>query len=1223
MKKVLFTLIAFLTTMIGIAQASPCYTFPEGAFAVGLSSTGAWYAPNIYMPYSPDTCTWNSTTGAGTWLTNGKEVSSASASYSTTYKLGYSYYTPVLKADDVTYQYGGGYTGSSTFGRVYNGSGSYSYLTPARLFDLSSTTGVSQASSNQYSLMSSFKASANNKMGEFFNNTDVMCIDEITFSVTANKSGATVADLFPTTDAHVVATIYPAVIKNVDGKISNTADFSKPIASTTLTQENLSDISTVGAGVLVWKLEKPISIDGAFVIEVTEMKESGCLFYFRADKSATNTTSYYYNESTSKYTFPSSTSGYGPNFVFSVHAFFPALYKDNVETDTINAETESIAVTIHSNVDPKDVAIDMPDWITLDNIIYTSDKYKASEPITLNFKLAETTETREGTITIDNKGKKISYTVKQEAAAPAPDPVITFVSPVGAERSITVGLNAAGTVGVDWGDGVITEQTTTQAYDGWDGSVSFTGTPAGEGIVKIYADGLIYLGANGKFNEDKSDIPNGITSIDLTKAVDLEELLLNVNKLDSIDLSQNTKLTSLNIANNMFSDIDLSANTALTSLTANNNNFETLDISKNTALTTLYINANKFKAVDFTANTVLKSIYAQENEIESVVIGPNEAKGHTMNFSNNKLTSFTLADVANISTSYIYLRNNQLADSSVVLPTAVKRMWLDGNNFTLAGLYAYKAMATQTFTYATTFATEFAQAPLAITSEEGVIDLSAQAKLGESATTFTWITAANDTLVEGTDYTVVDGVFTFMTSNDSIRCYLTNAELPNFTAAVPYVTTWTSVTAAPALVPAITMTGTVGAERTISVGTKTVGDKVMLDWGDGKVIEQTISTDMWGDPAPAEFTGTPVGEGAIKIYGDAITYIEAVGKLTEGEILNAITAIDVTKATALEELYLNMNKLSSIDLSQNAALKTLNIASNLFETIDVAANPALASLTADANFLTSIDLSKNPALATVVLSNNQIAELDFSNNPLLKTATCLNNVLTSVNLGKNTAKNHTLQFGGNKLASISLEGLENFSGTYLRLRDNFFASADSIKLPGKIKQLWVDGNALNLVELYALKSKATTLTYATAGMFTSEFAQVPFALDETYPADAPVDLSSQAKLGEAATTFVWKNAAGDVLVEGVDYTVENGVFTFITANDSIRCYLSNAELANFTDAVPYVTTWISVQHATGIKNVNTTDMMNSNAIYNLNGVRVNKDYNGIIIRNGKRFINKK
>ena len=1211
MKKVLFTFIAALLTCSSLWAAdevAPTYMFPEGTFFTGYNNKGGLLAPYFFMP-GAETYVFT-TNEAGAWQA-GDVTATDVNSFDAKYVFGYSGNSgnpiPTVTIGETSYQYG---SGSSTEGskvaRV--ASPNFNLMTSGMTF----AAGKSATMVAKIAGVTDYYVYMPNKAGQ------VMRVKSVSIPITTNNNGddKTTKALFPDESAHMCVQLFNASFtRNADwtttkakGSKELTPKYTATIANFTPNSDSKQYVGSINV-----VFEDIVDIVGPFVVVLSDFESMGAETRLFCDKAQSNTTQYHKGGK-----FYQTTSGY----LVSVDAMFPGVLNAGKTEFQFAAKEGKDTIAFYTNKKPEDLKIQVPEWLTY-TVAYQEDKFNVSSQVYLCLEAAENTVdlVRNGEIIIDNYGMKLNYAVQQEAAAPAPDPVITFVSPVGAERSITVGLNAAGTVGVDWGDGVITEQTTTQAYDGWDGSVSFTGTPAGEGIVKIYADGLIYLGANGKFNEDKSDIPNGITSIDLTKAVDLEELLLNVNKLDNIDLSQNAKLTSLNIANNMFSDIDLSANTALTSLTANNNNFETLDISKNTALTTLYINANKFKAVDFTANTVLKSIYAQENEIESVVIGPNEAKGHTMNFSNNKLTSFSLADAANITTSYIYLRNNQLADSSVVLPTAVKRMWLDGNNFTLAGLYAYKAMATQTFTYATTFATEFAQAPLAITSEEGVIDLSAQAKLGESATAFTWITAANDTLVEGTDYTVVDGVFTFMTSNDSIRCYMTNAELPNFTDKVPYVTTWTSVEAV--LVPVITMTGTVGAERTISVGTKTVGDKVMLDWGDGNVIEQTITTDMWDEPAPAEFTGTPAGEGAIKIYGDAITYIEAVGRLTDGDIPNAITSIDVTKATALQELYLNMNKLSSIDLSQNTALKTLNIASNLFETIDLSANAELTSLTADANNLTSINLSKNPAITTVVLSNNQIAELDFSNNPLLKTATCLNNVLTSVNLGKNTAKNHTLQFGGNKLASISLEGLENFSGTYLRLRDNFFASAESIKLPGKIKQLWVDGNALNLVELYALKSKATTLTYATAGMFTSEFAQVPFALDETYPADAPVDLSSQAMLGEAATTFVWKNAAGDVLVEDVDYTVENGVFTFITANDSIRCYLSNAELANFTDAVPYVTTWISVQHATGIKNVNTTDMMNSNAIYNLNGVRVNKDYNGIIIRNGKRFINKK
>ncbi len=169
-----------------------------------------------------------------------------------------------------------------------------------------------------------------------------------------------------------------------------------------------------------------------------------------------------------------------------------------------------------------------------------------------------------------------------------------------------------------------------------------------------------------------------------------------------------------------------------------------------------------------------------------------------------------------------------------------------------------------------------------------------------------------------------------------------------------------------------------------------------------------------------------------------------------------------------------------------------------------------------------MDLSKNVALTTVTLSNNKLTTLDFTNNPLIKTFTVLNNELTAVTFGVNTTKNHTIQFGGNKLTGIDLTGFTTYSGTYLRLRDNNISNAADIILPGTINQLWADGNALSLSELYALKSKAKTLTYAT--LFESEQAQQPYAIAESIEVNGTVDLSSQAKLGETATNFVWKNA---------------------------------------------------------------------------------------------------
>ncbi|MBQ8064615.1 MAG: hypothetical protein IJ200_03040, partial [Prevotella sp.] len=146
-----------------------------------------------------------------------------------------------------------------------------------------------------------------------------------------------------------------------------------------------------------------------------------------------------------------------------------------------------------------------------------------------------------------------------------------------------------------------------------------------------------------------------------------------------------------------------------------------------------------------------------------------------------------------LATSFVYLRDNELTE--LELPSTVRRIWVDGNNFTLAQLYALKSLASQTFTYATLFTKENAQAPLEITSEGGKVDLSEQAKLGETATVFTWKDAEGNALAEGTDYTAENGVFTFLKALTGIHCEMTNAEFPLFTAEKPYKTTAIDVVA--------------------------------------------------------------------------------------------------------------------------------------------------------------------------------------------------------------------------------------------------------------------------------------------------------------------------------------------------------------------------------------------------------------------------------------------
>ena len=784
-------------------------------------------------------------------------------------------------------------------------------------------------------------------------------------------------------------------------------------------------------------------------------------------------------------------------------------------------------------------------------------------------------------------------------ADPVAEPAIKFTAGA-AERTITLGLSAAGKVSVDWGNGEKVEQEATAAYDGSNG-LEFTGTPSGE--VKIYAEGINYLQAFTKYAAGVDVITDGITAIDLSKATTITELDLHQNNLTAVDLSKLTALTSLNIGVNDFTTIDLSANTELTSIdlsnSKNNGVLETIDLSKNTKLTKVVLSGNKLKTLDFTANPLIKTFMVLDNQLTSVIFGENTAAKHTIQFGGNKLTTLDLTQFTTFDGTYLRVRDNDLTE--IKLPGQIKQLWADGNNFTLAQLYALKNQA-QTLTYATTFTKPQAQAPYVIDKviESGdAIDLSSQAKLGETETVFTWINKA-DTLKAGTDYTVENGVFTFLTAQDSLYCVMTNTELP----LIKYTTTATRVVVLPV---AIKLTAG-NVERSITVGLSDAGI-VKVDWGNGELIKKIAAAAYDGWDNALEFTGTPSGE--VKIYGENINYLQSFTKYADGAtvITDGITAIDLSKATTITELDLHQNNLTTVDLSKLTALTSLNIGVNDFTTIDLSALTELVSLDITNGKLTELDLSKNTKLTKVVLSGNKLQTLDFTNNPLIRTFTVLNNELTNVTIGANTAKGHTFQFGGNKLTSFSLKDATDLATSYVYLRDN---SLTSLELPSNVKRIWVDGNAFTLAQLADLKRLATqTFTYAST--FTKPQAQAPYAIAESVKVGETIDLSSQALLGETATEFVWINKA-DTLKAGTDYNVENGVFTFLTAQDSLYCEMTNAELP----AIKYTTTATKVEaEATGIQ---TIQMKGIEKVYNLKGQRIAAPVKGLYIRNGKKYV---
>lgn len=183
------------------------------------------------------------------------------------------------------------------------------------------------------------------------------------------------------------------------------------------------------------------------------------------------------------------------------------------------------------------------------------------------------------------------------------------------------------------------------------------------------------------------------------------------------------------------------------------------------------------------------------------------------------------------------------------------------------------------------------------------------------------------------------------------------------------------------------------------------------------------------------------GSTSVKLY-------DAEGNLTgyDGGT-GCLTALDVSKNTALTYLYCNNNKITTLDISQNTLLNNLYCGYNLLSDLDVSNNTSLTRVYCYGNQLTNLNVSGCSALtylscyrnnlqalnvsgcdALYNLScyNNQLTSLDVSTCINLSTLSCYNNQLASLDV-RNYALLKYLRCYNNQLTSLKVSGCENLS----------------------------------------------------------------------------------------------------------------------------------------------------------------------------------------------------
>ena len=139
---------------------------------------------------------------------------------------------------------------------------------------------------------------------------------------------------------------------------------------------------------------------------------------------------------------------------------------------------------------------------------------------------------------------------------------------------------------------------------------------------------------------------------------------------------------------------------------------------------------------------------------------------------------------------------------------------------------------------------------------------------------------------------------------------------------------------------------------------------------------------------------------------------------------NQLTALDVSKNTALTKLVCSNNQLTALDVSKNTALRELECCSNQLTALDVSQNTALTSIDCYCNHLTTLDVSKNTVLTKLDCHNNQLTALDVSKNTALTSLGCAYNQLTTLDVSKNTALT-SLNCCGNQIKGEEMTRLVN------------------------------------------------------------------------------------------------------------------------------------------------------------------------------------------------------
>ena len=762
-----------------------------------------------------------------------------------------------------------------------------------------------------------------------------------------------------------------------------------------------------------------------------------------------------------------------------------------------------------------------------------------------------------------------------------------------ADLSMTVATNAAFSISV-----------------GAEGDAVTVHYPDGFQETKVGADGALTLAFSHTMDQSKvadekrilisapkairlTTQGTGLTACSFIRELPLQELTLRFeSELTALDLSQLSSLTLVNLGGcSKLTSLALpTIAPQLKSLQLPNTAVSSLTLTSYPTLEELDLASVGLSQVTLTGLTLLRTLDLSDNKLTTIDLTGLTAIS-TLRVGNNQLTEITLP-----STTFdeLNVEHNHLSSLDLSQVTKIGALYCNDNNFTLDKL-PVKGSVISAYIYAPQAKH---QLPLTIAQGE-VLDLSAIASLQgvlaqPAASTFSWYDHEGNLLTEGTDYeTKGAGQFAFLRPfADSVYCQVKSKAFPKFTGKNSYKTTSIAITEP--IVAANFTYYTSQAKQNFSVKT-TPNGTVSVRTADGITLQATgddeygiarfahlIDTDKVADPKQMKmeiicdqmysFAAQDTGISEVEL-----TDCPQLKRLTLK--YQQLTSIDLSKASNLEELYLDGNEqLEQVDLTGLGSLRWLNV-SNLpkLKTLDLAQIPSLTHLLAYNTQCANLPVEVCPNLEVLDLTNTGSSQLNVADLTRLQRLLLTNNNLEKVETAKLTALTE-LQVDKNKLTELLLHApnLET-----LNVTSNMLTELD-LSQSTRLTTLYCSDNMLSLDKLPTLAIDGPAYVYA---------PQAPMSWSkDSYSTDDAIDLSHLTQLrgvlaGPIASVYACFDAKSKKqLQEGSDYKVlREGVFQILAPHaDGVFFTITTPAFPAFTREKAYQTKPIVITQGTSV-----------------------------------------